>query len=115
MDDSDDDEPRVKRIQTLPKKAPKTPDKEPAVKQLPQLIEAETEGLGYSYIEITLIDIAFPIDDFIEMSVEGTYRRKKISYGKICDTVNLCKILASSRVDEKSKETIAQFLDQTQP
>ena len=58
-DDSDDDEPRVKRIQTLPKEAPKNPDEEPAVKQPPELIEAEpAEGPEDSYLEINLRDTA---------------------------------------------------------
>ena len=74
-DDSDYDEPRVKRIQTLPKEAPKTPDEEPAVKQPSELIEAEpAEGQGDSYLEINLRDTAF---DSIGVGKEVTYRGKK--------------------------------------
>ena len=43
-DDPDNDEPMVKRIQTLPKKVPTNPDEEPVVKQFQEMIEAELEG-----------------------------------------------------------------------
>ena len=53
-DDQEEKKPAIKRTQTLPKKAPKTPDEEPVAKQPPELIETESEGLGYSYLTINL-------------------------------------------------------------
>ena len=109
-DVSDHDKPMVKKIQTLPKKA--TPDNEPIlpeVKQSPELIETDP---GNSYLEITLRDIAF---DSIGVSVEGTYRGKKISHVRTCDNSDLCKMMVSSKVDKQIKETIGEFLNQRQP
>ena len=109
-DVSDHDKPMVKKIQTLPKKA--TPGNEPIlpeVKQSPELIETDPED---SYLEITLRDIAF---DSIGVSVEGTYRGKKISHVGTCDNSDLCKMMVSPKVDKQIKETIGEFLNQRQP
>ena len=97
-DDSDDEEsdvsdhgkPMVKRIQKLPKIA--TPGKEPVVKQPPELIETDPRD---SYLEIE--DTAF---DSIGVSVEGTYRGKKMSCVGTCVDGELTKMMASSKVDE---------------
>ena len=62
------------------------------VKQSPELFEAEPEGPGDSHIAITLRDIAYSVDDdSIGMNVEGTYRGKKMSYSKICDSIYAVK------------------------
>ena len=109
-DVSDHDKPMVKKIQTLPKKA--TPGNEPIlpeVKQSPELIETDP---GDSYLQITLRDIAF---DSIGVSVEGTYRGKKISHVGTCDNSDLCKTMVSPKVDKQIKETIGEFLNQRQP
>ena len=82
----------VKRIQKLPKIA--IPGKEPVVKQPPELTEADPRD---SYLEITLSDTDF---DSIGVSVEGTYRAKKISCVGTCVDGDLTKMMASSKVDE---------------
>ena len=40
---------------------------------------------------------------------------KKISYGITCDKGDLCKMMASSKLDENIKETIGKFFNKRLP
>ena len=140
-DDSDNDdeeqESMVKRIQTLPKKAPKSPrpadtgpedleddneKKEPVVKKAsksPKLVKAGPKDSGDSYTEDTLRAMGFSIDKSLEVgkneegNEKGIYRGKKISYVAKFDTNYLKKMLTSSGVDKQTKEAIKQCLKQS--
>ena len=99
-------------IDTGPDDSGTEDEQEPTVKQLPELIEAVPAALGDSYLEIILSDAAvnYPIDDSLRVSVEGTYRGKKISHVSTCDTVYLHKMLRSSKIDKGIKDTIIEFI-----
>ena len=88
----DHDKSMVKRIQKMAKIA--TPGKKPVVKQPLELIETDPRD---SYLEITLRDTAF---DSIVVSVEGTYRGKKILCVGTCVDGDLTKMMVSLKVDE---------------
>ena len=92
----------AKIIQTLPKKAPKTPDEKPVAKQPPELVETEPEDPGDSYLEINLRHIAFDSTE-TSVSVEGTYGGNEHVNVGTCYSCDLTKIMASSKLDKRIK------------
>ena len=123
----------IKRIQTLPKKAPESPkvadtdsgdddeEEEPVMKKAPkssELVKADPEDTGDSD---TLRAMCFRINKSLETDKneeepilkKGIYRDKKILHVARFDTNYLKKILASSGLGKQTKEAIKQCLKQS--
>ena len=84
------------------------------------LVETGPENSGDPETKDILSTTFFPIDKSLEVGKneeepvlkKGIYRAKKISYVAKFDTNYLKKMLTSSRIDKKTKETIKQFFKQ---